>query len=77
MLNEKSQILKLNISQRKSAIKIKSSLYESLYALFCLILEDPIESLWLEIFQILAGYLQLTAYQFDSIVNIFITNNFI
>ena len=69
MIKEKSQLLRLNLSKKDSSFELKSSLYESFYSLYSLILEDPIENFWLELFHILFGYLQLIAYLFDSIVN--------
>ena len=68
MIKDKSSLVKLNLSKKESNNELKNSLYESCYTLFCLILESPIESLWLELFHIIFGYLQLTAYLFDSIV---------
>ena len=70
MIKEKSQLLKLNLSKKDSHFELKNSLYESFYSLYSLILEDPIENFWFELFHILFGYLQLIAYLFDSIVNI-------
>ena len=68
MIKDKSSLVKLNLSKKESNNELKNSLYESCYTLFCLILESPIESLYLELFHIICGYLQLTAYLFDSIV---------
>ena len=75
MIKSKSPLLQLNIPKKDSNFELKNSLYESCYALYCLIMEDPIESFWFEVFHILFGYLQLTAYLFDSIVNHCISNN--
>ena len=43
---------------------------ESFYALFELILEDPIENFWFECFNISIGYTQLISYTLDLTVNI-------
>ena len=75
MNKEKNKLLNFKISKENSGSKFRESIYNSLFSLYCLILEDPIESLWLEVFHILSGYLQLMAYQFDSIVNKYICNN--
>ena len=72
MIKEKSSILKLNVAQKKGNHRIKNSLYESTYALFCIMLEDPIESFWFEFFLIFCGYFQLIVYLFDSVVNKFL-----
>ena len=69
MIKAKSSLYKLKISKKDLNLELKNSVYESCYALYCLILEDPIESFWFEVFHILFGYLQLLAYLFDSIVN--------
>ena len=69
MNKSKESFLKLNLVKKSLNLELKNSLYEPFYYLFCLIMEDPIENLWFEIFHILFGYLQLTAYLFDSIVN--------
>ena len=69
MIKEKNSLLTANLIQRGSKHELKNSLYESCYYLFCIIMENPIENFWFECFNILSGYLQLIAYQFDSIVN--------
>ena len=42
---------------------------EGLYALFCLMLDDPIENFWYECINIIISYLQLISLSFDESVS--------
>ena len=71
MIREKSPLIELKFTYEKSSIiKFCNSIMESFYALFELILEDPIENFWFECFNISLGYMQLICYLLDQTVNI-------
>ena len=71
MIKENNPLLKLKFSNQKSKfIELYTSLSESLYTLFDLILENPIEIFWLECFYILSGYFQLILFTLDSTVRL-------
>lgn len=73
MSKEKNPLLNINLSKKRNIlINFYINISESLYSLFVLILEDPIENFWFEIFNIIFGYFQLFAYLFDSTVSIYL-----
>lgn len=71
MLKESNQLLKLNFENKKSAIiEFYDSFSESLFSLFDLILEEPLENFSIECFHLFFGYFQIISYIFDSTVRI-------
>ena len=71
MLKDKSIILKINFQKEKPyLLNIINHFFESLYALYDFILEDPIEIFWYECLSIIISYLQLIAFIFDKTVSI-------
>lgn len=69
MLKAKSSLLNLKLKKEKSIIKeILNNIYEPLFGLFDLILEDPIENFWFEIISLFICYLQIIMYIFDETV---------
>ena len=71
MINEKNPLLKLKITKNKSAINgFYNTIIESIYALFDLILDHPIENFWYECINIFFGYMQLICYILDTTVSI-------
>lgn len=80
MNKEKNPLLYIQLTKkRKTFITFYNACTESLYSLFDLILEDPIENFWFECINIFFGYIQLILFIFDSTVSIYliIINNFI
>ena len=72
MILDKNPIINLNFSKKNSAFnKYYNIITESLYSLFDLILDDPIENFILECIIILLGYSQLIIFIFDPIVSIY------
>ena len=70
MLKENNPLLKLDIKVKKSFLfNIIIKVLESFYALFDLILEDPIENFWYEIVSIVLGYIQILYYLIDKTVS--------
>jgi len=70
MLKENNPLLKLDIKVKKSYIfSIIMKVLESFYALFDLILEDPLENFWYEIVSIVLGYIQILYYLIDKTVS--------
>ena len=71
MLKDKKSLLKLNFKKQIPQLSnIFDYIFESLYALYDLILDDPIENFWYESFNIIISYLQLIAFIFDKTVSI-------
>ena len=75
MLKEKNPLIK---KKKEISIfkKIINSLLESLFALFELILEDPIENFWFEIISLFICYIQMIMFIFNETVSKYILNNF-
>ena len=77
MLKEKNPLIKIKIKKEISIFKkIINSLLESLFALFELILEDPIENFWFEIISLFICYIQMIMFIFNETVSKYILNNF-
>lgn len=77
MSKEKNPLLNIEFTQKRNIFyECYYYLSESLYSLFDLILDDPIENIWLECFNIILGYSQLIAYIFDSSVSLYQFLNF-
>ena len=70
MIQEKNPLIDLEFSPKSSKFKnLYDRTTESLYSLFDLILESPIENIVFEILIISLGYLQLIAFIFDPTVS--------
>ena len=73
MLKEKNPLLQLKLKNEKTFIrKILHNILQSLYALFELILENPIENFWFEILSIFICYIQIIMFIFNETVSQFI-----
>ena len=71
MIKEKNPLNKLKFTKKKSIInEFFNSIIESIFTLFDLILDDPIENFWYECIQIFFGYMEMFIYIFDSTVSI-------
>ena len=69
MLKENNPLLKLEIKKEKSFFrKILHNTLQSLYALFELILDDPIENFWFEITSLFICYIQIIMFIFNETV---------
>lgn len=72
MLKEKHPLLKLKLKNKKDILnKIIKEIYNALFTLYYLILEDTIENIAYESINILIGYLQLIIFIFDFTVRLF------
>ena len=70
MIREKSPLLEINFTKKKSSItEFFNNIIESFYDLFELIMENPIESFWYECLNIFLGYIQLICYILDPTVS--------
>ncbi len=73
MLKEKNPLLQLKLKNEKTFIrKILHNILQSLYALFELILENPIENFWFEVLSIFICYIQIIMFIFNETVSQFI-----
>ena len=72
MIQEKNPLINLKLSKKSSILNtLYKQISESLYSVFDLILENPIENFWFECFIIFIGYLQLILFIFDPTVSIY------
>ena len=70
MLKEKNPLLKIKLKDEKEKIEeIYFNIIESLFDLFDLILENPIDNFWYEFIGIIIGYSQILLYIFDKTVS--------
>ena len=71
MLKEKNPLLKLELNKETPIMKrIINDFFESIYALYDYILDDPIENFWFECLTIELSYLPLISFAFDEIVKL-------
>lgn len=71
MLKEKNPLLKLKLKKENTKISIIiNNFFEDIYILYDLILENPIENIWFECFNLIFSYGQLSLFIFDKIVRI-------
>jgi hypothetical protein len=70
MIAEKSSVLKIKLNKKElSIIKFYRDFVEGLYALFCFMLDDPVENFWYESISISLGYFQILIYIIDESVS--------
>ena len=70
MLKEKNPLLKLKLRKEKSIItKVLNKIYESLFGLFELILDEPIENIYFEIIILFICYIQIIMFIFNETVS--------
>ena len=75
MLKQKNPLLKLKLKKEKTfIITIINDIFESLFSLFELILDDPIENFWFEIISLLICYIQIIMFIFNETVRNIIYN---
>ena len=73
MIKDNNELLKLELNEKKSSIiTFYNSISESIYTLFCLILDEPFENFWYECINVSFGYIQLICYILDTTVSILI-----
>ena len=66
MMKEKNPLLNLKLVKDKSPLfDFYNNNIETLFELFDLLLDNPIENIWFEFIKILFGYTQLIAFAFD------------
>ena len=70
MLKEKNPLIKFKIKKEISIFKkIINNLLESLFSLYELILDDPIENFWFEIISLFICYIQMILFIFNETVS--------
>ena len=70
MLKNSDSLLKLELETKKSLLtKVYKNIFESLYQLFELILDNPIENFPFEVLNIFIGYLQIIIFIFNETVS--------
>ena len=70
MMDEKNSILNIQLNRKLSRLRtFYKDFIEGLYALFCLMLDDPIENFWYECIGMCLGYFQLLIYIIDETVS--------
>ena len=75
MLNENKSLLKLKLKKEKSNLtKLYKKVIESLYELFDLILDDPVENFWFELISLFICYIQIIMFIFNETVSKLILN---
>ena len=75
MINKNTQLLDIQFNQKISFFaKLYKEFIEGFYALFCFMLDDPIENFWYECISILLGYFQLLILIFDETVSLISIN---
>ena len=73
MLKEENPLLNLKINIENSFLnRLLNNVLQSLFTLFELILDDPIENFWLEILNIFICYIQIIMFIFNETVSQFI-----
>ena len=70
MLREKNPLLKLKLKKEKTIITkiLIDYIYQPLFELFELILEDPIENFWFEVISLFICYIQIIMFIFNETV---------
>ena len=69
MIKENNSLLKLKIDKEKSLLtKLCKIIFESLYGIFDLILDDPIENISFEIISLFICYIQIIMFIFNETV---------
>ena len=70
MLKEENPLLNLKINIENSFLnKLLNNVLQSLFTLFELLLDDPIENFWLEILNIFICYIQIIMFIFNETVS--------
>ncbi len=70
MLKENNPLLHINIKEEELDIKkIMKYIFKSLYIIFDLILENPIENFWYEFMAIIIAYIQILFCLFEKTVS--------
>ena len=70
MLKEKNPLLHIDIKEKELDIKkIMKYIFKSLYIIFDLILENPIENFWYEFMAIIISYIQILFCLFEKTVS--------
>ena len=70
MLKENNPLLNLRLEKKKPFLfHYYQIISESIYSLYELILQDPIENFYFECFHIFFGYTQIIAYLFEPSVS--------
>ena len=70
MIKNYNSLLKIKLDKEKSFLtKLCKIIFESLYGIFDLILDDPIENIYFEILSLVICYLQIIMFIFNETVS--------
>jgi hypothetical protein len=73
MIEEKSPLLNIKLNKKINPFtQFYKDFIEGLYALYCFMLDDPIENFWYECISLSLGYFQLLIYIIDETVSLII-----
>ena len=76
MLREKNPLLKLKLKKEKTIIAkiLIDNIFQPLFELFELILDDPFENFWFEVISLFICYIQIIIFIFNETVRNIINN---
>jgi hypothetical protein len=76
MLKEKNPLLKLKLKKEKTIIAkiLIDNIFQPLFELFELILDDPLENFWFEVISLFICYIQIIMFIFNETVRNIINN---
>ena len=76
MLRENNPLLKLKLRKEKTMLTkiLIDNIFQPLFELFDLILDDPIENFWFEIISLFICYIQIIMFIFNVTVRNIINN---
>ena len=76
MLRENNPVLKLKLRKEKTMLTkiLIDNIFQPLFELFDLILDDPIENFWFEIISLFICYIQIIMFIFNETVRNIINN---
>lgn len=76
MLTENNPLLKLKLRKEKTMLTkiLIDNIFQPLFELFDLILDDPIENFWFEIISLFICYIQIIMFIFNETVRNIIYN---
>ena len=76
MLRENNPLLKLKLRKEKTMLTkiLIDNIFQPLFELFDLILDDPIENFWFEVISLFICYIQIIMFIFNQTVRNIINN---
>lgn len=76
MLRENNPLLKFKLKKEKTILTkiLIDNIFQPLFELFYLVLEDPIENFWFEVISLFICYIQIIMFIFNETVRNIINN---